>query len=209
MQAPQTVWAGHYPIELTRVPHPTRFSLGGDFPSGYPKTSSRCNSTFAYWPQSLETKGAPPYAVSVGWGFSSQFPVTLQLRLQICQRLLQHLAVPRIACDLQLLQNPLPRKLDALSALFFCNLFRSFRRSRGLTRRRLFLLLLDRLALPSAGHVSILQAQGSPKPRCPSIFANDKWPTTNNQRPTTNDQQATTNLSRLHQSPRLSILLQH
>ena len=65
--------------------------------------------------------------------------------------------MPRIASNLKLLQDPLPRELDALPPLLLRNLLRGQRQlSVFLPRSSLLLLLLDRFALPSARHVAIV-----------------------------------------------------
>src|SRR5262249_39924010 len=136
MKAPKFVWAGYSsptrqasrpfdsraPLGRSgqalshvnlRVPHPTRFSLGGDFPY-CPKTSSQFDSN---------VEGAPLLVVFEKWGFLSLILSTelhgcptfrgfrkvgnfhpsfgrSELIIQVCQRRLQHLPVRRIARDL-------------------------------------------------------------------------------------------------------------
>jgi len=75
------------------------------------------------------------------------------LCIQVRQRLLQHLPMAWITRDLELLQDPLPGKLNGSSAFLLSDLLSSQRRSLTiLARSRFFLLLLDRFAFPSSGH---------------------------------------------------------
>src|SRR5437764_4260226 len=79
--------------------------------------------------------------------------------IQFRQRRLKHLTMPRITSDLQLLENPLPGKFQALPPLLSGDLLRSQRwASVLLLRHRLLLLLLNRLAFPSACHFRISRA---------------------------------------------------
>src|SRR5579864_6764449 len=84
--------------------------------------------------------------------------VSSQLLIQLRQRCFQHLPMPGIARHLQLLQNPLPRKLESLPLLPCSDLLRSQNFAVFLLRRRLVLLLLNRLAFPSACHFGLPDA---------------------------------------------------
>jgi hypothetical protein len=65
--------------------------------------------------------------------------------------------MPRIARNLQLLQNMLPREFKASPLVLGDDLLWTQRQVPiALVRGKLLLLLLDRLALPSAGHIPIL-----------------------------------------------------
>jgi len=64
------------------------------------------------------------------------------------------LTMPGIAHNLQLLQDVLPRKFNAIPRVLGGNLFRGQRLvSLALVRGKLFLLLLDGFALPPARHL--------------------------------------------------------
>jgi hypothetical protein len=64
--------------------------------------------------------------------------------------------MPWIARHLQLLQNVLPREFQAIPLTLGGHLLRTQRLPFVLVRSKLLLLLLDRLAFPSARHNSIL-----------------------------------------------------
>ncbi len=99
----------------------------------------------------------------------SEFPVQLR------QRSFKHLPMPRVTCNLQLLQNVLPRKFNAIPLMLGGNLLRAQRRlRRALVRGKLLLLLLDRLALPSPRHIVIVVSHRHPqtsrmRPRTPDL----------------------------------------
>jgi hypothetical protein len=79
--------------------------------------------------------------------------LTIEFLIQFRQRRLKHLPMPRITSYLHLLQNPLPAKFQAFPPLLSGDLLRSQRwASVLLVRHRLLLLLLNRLAFPSACH---------------------------------------------------------
>jgi hypothetical protein len=83
-----------------------------------------------------------------------------ELRIQICQRVLQDLAVARVLGGFELLEHMLARQQEAFSLALGGNLGGSQWRRRWPGRRKcLSLLFLDRLALPSSRHLEIIPSQ--------------------------------------------------
>jgi hypothetical protein len=83
-----------------------------------------------------------------------------ELRIQICQRALQNLAVARVLGGFELLKHMLARQQEAFSLALDGNLGGSQWRRRWPRRRNcLSLLFLDRLALPSSRHGEIIPSQ--------------------------------------------------
>jgi hypothetical protein len=83
-----------------------------------------------------------------------------ELRIQICQRALQDLAVARVLGSFELLEHTLARQQQACPLALAGDLSGSQRRRRWTRWRNcLSLLFLDRLALPSSRHGEIIPSQ--------------------------------------------------
>jgi hypothetical protein len=79
------------------------------------------------------------------------------LPVEFRQSRFEHLPVPGIARNLQLLQNVLPREFNAIPLVRSGDLLRAQTHlCPVLIRGKLLLLLFNRLALPSASHIPIL-----------------------------------------------------
>ena len=104
--------------------------------------------------------GAPHFSLILAEGGTfSQFLSLLKRRIQIRQRTFEHLPMPWIARNLQLLQDSLAREFDALASPLLRDLLAASGHTGDLGGSGLFLLLFNRLAFPSASHIQILSRQ--------------------------------------------------